>query len=76
MVLRSDGSREDPGGEAGPVELSLAEAKSVKTKGQGTVRPPLKWATAEAARRGAMGQIKSYPHDIFTKPRELKAALY
>ncbi len=42
-------------GEAGPVEQSSAEAKRLKTKGHGTVRLPLKWATAEAARRGARG---------------------
>ncbi len=35
--LRSDGSRDDKAGEAGPVEQSSAEAKSLKTKGQGTV---------------------------------------
>jgi hypothetical protein len=29
-------------GEAGPVEQSFAEAKSLKTKGQGTVQLPLK----------------------------------
>ncbi len=45
-------------GEAGPVEQSSAEAKSLKTKGQGTVWLPLKWATAEAARRGAIEPIK------------------
>ncbi len=35
--LRSDGSRNGQAGEAGPVEHCSAEAKSLKTKGQGTV---------------------------------------
>jgi hypothetical protein len=43
------------GGEAGPVEQSSAEAKSLKTKGQGTVRLPPQWAKTEAARGGAKG---------------------
>ncbi len=45
-------------GEAGPVEQCSAEAKSLKTKGQGTVRLPPQWATAEAVRRGARGPNK------------------
>ncbi len=49
--LRSDGSGDDQVGEAGPVEQSSAEAKSLKLKG--TVRLPPQWATTEAARRGA-----------------------
>jgi hypothetical protein len=49
--LRSDGSRDDQAGEAVPVEHSSAEAESLKTRGQGTVRLPPQWATAEAARR-------------------------
>ncbi len=44
--------------EAGPVEQSSAEDKSLKTKGQGTVRLPPQWATTEAARRGARGPDK------------------
>jgi hypothetical protein len=55
-LLRSDGSQDDQAGEAGPVEQSSAEAKSLKTKGQGTVQLLLKWATAKAARRGLVGQ--------------------
>jgi hypothetical protein len=51
--LRSDGSRNGQAGEAGPVEQCSVEAKSLKTKGQGTVRLPPQWATTEAARRGA-----------------------
>ncbi len=56
--LRSDGSRNDQAGEAGPVEQSSAEAKSLKTKSQGTVRLPPQWATTELARRGARGPTK------------------
>jgi hypothetical protein len=56
--LRSDCSRDDQAGEADPEELSSAEAKSLKTKGQGTVWLPPQWATAKAARRGPEGRIK------------------
>jgi hypothetical protein len=65
--LRSDGSRNGQAGEAGPVEQGSAEAKSLKTKDQGTVRLPPQWATAEAARRGPEGQIKNYSHDNLLK---------
>ncbi len=56
--LKSHGSRNDLAGEAGPVEQSSAEAKSLKTMGQGTVRLPPQWATTEAARWGARGPNK------------------
>ncbi len=56
--LRSDGSRNGQAGEAGSVEHRSAEAKSLKTKGQGTVRLPPQWATTEAARQGAKGLNK------------------
>jgi hypothetical protein len=63
-------------GEACPVEQSSAEAKSLKTKGQGTVRLLFQWAAADAARRGPVGLIKGYSHDMFTTERESwKAAL-
>ncbi len=75
--LRSDGSRDDQSGEAGPVEQSSAEAKSLKTKGQRTVRLPLKWARAEAAREGASGPNKRASLMTYLlKERELKAALH
>ncbi len=73
--LRTDGSRDDQAGEAGPVEHSSAEAKSLKTRGQETVRLPPQWATTEAARWKARGQIKDNSHDNFRKNTELKAAL-
>ncbi len=65
--LRSDGSRNGQVGEAGPVEQCSAEAKSLKTKGQGTVQLPPQWATTEAARWGPEGQIKDYSHDNLLK---------
>ncbi len=40
------------------VGQSSAEAKSLKTKGQGTVRLPPQWATAKAARLGDSGPNK------------------
>ncbi len=48
-------SQDDQVGEAGLVEQSSAEAKSLKTKGQRTVRLPPQWATTKAARRWARG---------------------
>ncbi len=64
-------------GEATPVEQRSAEAKSLKTKGQGTVWLPLKWAIAEAARRGASGPNERATLTTYLlKKRELKAALH
>jgi hypothetical protein len=68
--LRSDGSRDNQAGEAGPVEQSSAEAKSLKTKGQGTVRLPPQWATTEAARRGARGPNKELLSRQFTERKQ------
>ncbi len=48
---------------------------SLKTKGQGTVWLPPKWATTEAARWGPEGHIKNYSHNNLLKETELKAAL-
>jgi hypothetical protein len=44
------------GGWSGRTKLSGGQES--QTKGQGTVRLPLKWATAEAARQGASGPNK------------------
>jgi hypothetical protein len=68
--LRSDGSRNDQAGEAGPVEQCSAEAKSLKTKGQGTVRLPPQWATTEAARWGDRGPNKELPSKQFAKRKQ------
>ncbi len=65
--LRSDGSRDDQAGEAGPVEQNSAEGKSLNTKGLGTVRLPPQWPTPEAARRGARGPNKELLSWQFTK---------
>ncbi len=70
--LRSDGSRNDQAGEAGPVEQSSAEAKSLRLRAKGLSRLPPQWATTEAARRGPEGQIKNYSHDNLLKETELK----
>jgi hypothetical protein len=50
--LKSDGSQDDQAGEAGLVERSSAEAKSLKTSVKSTIRLLLQ---VEAARRGASG---------------------
>ncbi len=68
--LRSDGSRDDQAGVAGPVEHSSAEAKSLKTKGQGAVQLPPQWATTEATRRGARGPNKELLSRQFTKRKQ------
>jgi hypothetical protein len=65
--LRSDGSCDDQAGEAGPVEHSSAKAKSLKTRGQGTVRLPPQWATTEAARREGQRPNKGLLSRPFTQ---------
>ncbi len=57
-ALRSDGSQDDQAGEAGPVEQSSEEAKSLKTKGQGIVRLPPQWQQLRQPDGGPGGQIK------------------
>ncbi len=56
--LRSDGSRIDQAGEAGPVEQSSAEAKSIKTKAKGPSSYYSSETIIEAARRGPSGLNK------------------
>ncbi len=68
--LRSDGSCDGQAGEAGPVEHILAEAKSLKIKGQGAVRLPPQWATTEATRQGARGPNKELLSWQFTKRKQ------
>jgi hypothetical protein len=73
--LRSDGSRDDQAGEAGPVEHSSAEAKSLKTKAKG---PSSCHSSGQQPRQpdgGLEGQIKNYSHDNLLKKTELNAAL-
>ncbi len=56
--------------EAGPVEQSSAEAKSLKTKGQETVRLPPQWATTEQPDKGPKGQNKELLSRQFTKKKQ------
>jgi hypothetical protein len=73
--LRSDGSRDDQVGEASRVEQSSVEAKSLKTKGQGTVWLLLKWAAVEAARRGASGPNNGLlSWHVYQRKGELKSS--
>jgi hypothetical protein len=61
--LRSDGSRDDHAGEAGPVEHSSAEAKSLKLEAKGlSGRHPSRKQPRQPDRK-ARGQIKDYSHD-------------
>ncbi len=75
--LRSDGSRDDQAGEAGPVEQSSAEAKSLKLRAKGlsgclsSGQQPRQPNRA----RGQRAKIKNYSHDNLLKETELKAAL-
>ncbi len=66
------------GGWSGRAKLCESEsAKSLKTKGQGTFRLPLKWTTAEADRLGATGPNKRATLTTYLlKERDLKAALH
>ena len=65
--LRSDGSRNDQVGEAGPVEHSSAEAKSLKTKAKGLSGCHPSGQQLRQPDGGPEGQIKNYAHDNFTK---------
>jgi hypothetical protein len=65
--LRSDGSRDDQAGEAGPEEHSSAEAKSLKTKGQGAVWGHPSGRQPRQPDGGPEGQVKNYSHDNLLK---------
>jgi hypothetical protein len=56
-------------GEAGPVEQSSAEAKSLKTKVQGTVGCYSSEQQLRQPDGGPVGQIKGYSHNIITKEK-------
>ncbi len=73
--LRSDGFRDDQAGEAGPVEHSSAEAKSLKTRSQGLSGCHPSGHQPTQPDGEARGQIKDYSHDNLQKNTELKAAL-
>ncbi len=73
--LRSDGSRDDYAGEAGPVEQSSAEAKSLKLRAKG-----LSGCHSVGNNRGSQtgsqrAKIQNYSHNNSLKETELKAAL-
>jgi hypothetical protein len=57
--------------EAGPVEHSSAEAKSLKLEALGTVWFPPQWATTEAARRGGQMPNKGLLSRYLRKNTEL-----
>jgi hypothetical protein len=73
--LRSDGSRDDQAGEAGPVEHSSAEAKSLtlEAKGLSGCHPSRQQPRQPDGK--ARGRIKDYSHESLRKNTELKAVL-
>jgi hypothetical protein len=73
--LRSDGSRDDQAGEAGPVEHSSAEAKSLKLEAKGLSGCHPSGQQPRQPDRKTRGQIKDYFHNNLQKNTELKAAL-
>jgi hypothetical protein len=73
--LRSDGSHDDQAGEAGPVEHSSAEAKSLKLEAKGLYGCHPSGQQPRQPDREARGRIKGYSHDIYKLKTELKAAL-
>ncbi len=71
--LRSDGSRNnDQAGEAGPVEQSSAEAKSLKLRAKGLSGCHPSGQQLRQPDRGPDGQIKNYSYDNLLKETELK----
>ncbi len=65
--LRLDGSRDDHAGEAGPVEHSSAEAKSLKLKAKGLSGCHPSGQQLRQPDGGPEGQIKNYSHDNLLK---------
>ncbi len=70
--LRSDGSRNDQAGEAGPVEQSSAEAKSLKLRAKGLSGCHPSGQQPRQPDGGPEGQIKNYSHDNLFKETEHK----
>ncbi len=62
-------------GEAGPVEQSSAEAKSLKLMAKGLSSCHPNGQQPRQPDRGPEGQIKNYSHNNLLKETELKAAL-
>ncbi len=73
--LRSDGSRDDQAAEAGRVEHSSAEAKSLKLEAKGLSGCHPSGQQPRQPDGEARGQIKDYSHDNLRKNTELEAAL-
>jgi hypothetical protein len=66
-LLRSDGSCDDEAGEAGPVEHSSAEAKSLKLKAKELSGCHPSGQQPRQPDGGSEGQIKNYSHDNLLK---------
>ncbi len=62
-------------GEAGPVEQSSVEAKSLKLRGKGLFGCHTSGQQTSQLEGGPEGQIKNYSHNNLLKETELKAAL-
>jgi hypothetical protein len=73
--LRSDGSQDDQAGDAGSVEQSSAETKSLKLRSKGLSGCHLSGQQLRQPDGGPEGQIKDYSHDNLLKEAELKAAI-
>ena len=73
--LRSDGSRNDQAGEAGPVEHSSAEAKSLKLEAKGLSGCHSSGQQPRQPDGGQRVEIKNYSHDNLLKGTERKVAL-
>jgi hypothetical protein len=67
--LRSDSSRDDQAGEAGPVDHSSAEAKSLKLKAKGLSGCHPSGQQPRLPDREPEGQIKNYSHDNLLKEK-------
>ncbi len=65
--LRSDGSRDDQAGEAGPVGQGSAEAKSLKLMAKGLSSCHPSGQQPRQPDGGKEGQIKNYSHDNLLK---------
>ncbi len=72
--LRSDGSRDDQAGEAGPVEHSSAKAKSLQLEAKGLSGCYPSGRQPRQPDGEVRGQIKDYSHDSLRKNTEIKAA--
>ncbi len=73
--LRSGGSRDDQAGEAGPVEQSSSEAKSLKLRAKGLSGCHPSGQQSRQPDGGQGAKIKNYSHNNLLKETELKAAL-